>query len=256
MINAFVALDLPVTVVPGDMLGWCQTHLPHRSWTVEPGKNGMGLTLASGGTNVMVIPIDKPLPWDKADEARSISPLWQGDRDRFLGHQAHWIVAIFGDDPPLTEARELSKFLTMLASEIGEVSAVGWGPSAMWMDRETFSSLANSSDQVERVTAWVAVLVGDHKGQLAGYSAGLDALGLMDIEVFGYPGEPGELMAWIYDMANYVVGREAVIKEGETVGQTEAEKFPIRHKRSQFDRNEKVMAVQCAPAKPWWKPWG
>lgn len=239
------------------MLGWCQSHLVHRAWTVKPaGEKAVGLSVESGNATILVMPIDTALPWNKHDEARSISPFWKGDRDRFLKHQSHWIVAIVGEEPPLTEARELSRFLTMLSAEISEVSAIGWGPSAMWMDCATFTQMASSPDAVERLTAWVAVLVGDYKGRLSGYSAGLNALGLMDIEVFGYEGQPAELMGWIYDLANYVLGREAVINDGETVGQSEDEKLVVRHKRSKFDRKDTVMAIEVTPTKKWWKPWG
>jgi len=256
MINAFIALESPVAVQPETFLEWCKAHLFHREWTVgDAGQVDGSLALTSDGLNVMVMPMGVAVPGNDAIENPHISPFWKGDRERFRRHAAHWIVVVFGDEPPMAEAQELSRILVMLSSQIKEVSGICWGPTTMWIDPAEFEKLTNDPELIGRIPAWVSVHAGDMNGQVSGYSSGLDALGFMDIEVFGFNGPAVELMGWIYDLATYIVDRGQVINHGETVGQTAEERIPVRHARSSFDRKQTVMRIECTPQKKWWKFW-
>ena len=104
---------------------------------------------------------------------------------------------------------------------------------------------------------WVNFRVGrNDKGTTSGFTRGLAALDLMDIETDSSFDSPSELRERLELMAGYLLENGLVIDDGDTIGESEAEKIRVVYAGSQFGSSEKVMRLEFEkPKKPLWKIW-
>jgi hypothetical protein len=54
-------------------------------------------------------------------------------------------------------------------------------------------------------------------------------------------------LGFIYDLATYLVGQNAQIADGETVGDSPAQRIVVRHRPSPIDPNQTVLAIDLPP---------
>jgi len=68
-------------------------------------------------------------------------------------------------------------------------------------------------------------------------------LGLPDLLLTGPPGAFSEALECFYDLLAYLADRGKPIGDGETVGRTETEKWPVHYVPSPIDAKQKVWRV-------------
>jgi hypothetical protein len=106
---------------------------------------------------------------------------------------------------------------------------------------------------------WVDFRVGkDGERTSSGFTAGMAALGLMELETQHCPEPPGELKDRLLGLAGYLLENGPVIRDGDTVGEDANEKIRVVYAPSSFGHEGRVMRLEYekpSPQKPWWKLW-
>ncbi|WP_178372561.1 DUF4261 domain-containing protein [Massilia sp. CF038] len=107
---------------------------------------------------------------------------------------------------------------------------------------------------------WVDYRVGwnDGKTHSAGFTTGLAALGLMEMEAQLAAESPAELRKRFEAITHYLLENGMVIRDGDTVGESASEKIRVQYCPSHFGAKDPVMQLVYAAngdKKPWWKLW-
>jgi hypothetical protein len=66
------------------------------------------------------------------------------------------------------------------------------------------------------------------------FTTGLDAFDLMDLEVRDSKHEPSVILERLLDLAAYCILTGKPLKDGDTVGHSDAERIPVKHVPSAF----------------------
>ena len=103
---------------------------------------------------------------------------------------------------------------------------------------------------------WVDFRVGGNdEGSTSGFTAGMTALGHMEIESQNASDEVGEFRERLFGLCQYLLENGPVIRNGHTVGADAQEKIKVVYGKSAFGHEDAVMRLVYEPAdkKPWWK---
>jgi hypothetical protein len=102
---------------------------------------------------------------------------------------------------------------------------------------------------------WIDFRVGPGPdGKTAGFTRGLDALELMELETLNSPEPPGELRERFFGLALYLIENGLVIQDGDTVGEDEIERIKVSYTESAFGNEGQVMRLDyeaVAKKKAW-----
>ncbi len=124
--------------------------------------------------------------------------------------------------------------------------AVYWGHAATVYEPEMFrNTIRRAGLTVEDlpVAVWVGLLV--EKGENGGmnvYTSGLNAFGVMEIEVIDTRNTFKETLQLLWTLAAYQISEGSVVRDGDTVGDAD-ERIKTHHAESAIGRKEKVLRV-------------
>ncbi|MCX7793649.1 MAG: DUF4261 domain-containing protein [Thermodesulfovibrionales bacterium] len=99
-------------------------------------------------------------------------------------------------------------------------------------------------DNVLPLPVWIKV-TGYRKdnGNLYLYTLGMKNFNHREMEIMDYRGNFSDGYFFMLELANYLMTRGPVIKDGDTVGYSEIEKIKIKFKKSELDEDEEVMSI-------------
>ena len=104
------------------------------------------------------------------------------------------------------------------------------------------------------VWLWVGFRVGpDGPSTSGGFTIGLQAFDLKEIETQRATEPSGELLNRLVDLAGYLIENGPVIQDGHTVGQSSRERIRVRYAPSAFGREREVLRLEFEePKKSLW----
>jgi hypothetical protein len=209
------------------------------------GMSAFTLELSTGEVAI-VAHMPAPVPNREADEAARFSVSAIGTGWELPSHKAHQIVTFQSKDstPPVTR---LSRFTSVLAAVAQSSGAVGvyWGNAGATHDVEFFTSVAEEHGIVPRISLWTGVsFAREPDGRLSLLSLGMSQLDLPDL-LFVAPASEGEkALGAFFDLLAFVAERGEPLPEGDTVGGSATERWPVRYVRSPVDKDVKVWRVE------------
>jgi hypothetical protein len=220
--------------------------LEFKPGTGKAAKDVLEFSATPGGT-VFVASMPVPVPKREADDAAQFSLSAMGTGWTLPAHSAHLIVTM-----PASEAKSrvatLSCFTSVLAAVLKASGAVGlyWGHAGATHDSEFFMSLAEDADADPRIMLWTGVSTArEADGGLSLLSLGMQQLDLPDLLlVVPKSTSGGDAFATFFDLLTYVAKRGSAPPEGDTVGRTAEERWPVRYVPSPIDAKEKVWRVE------------
>lgn len=209
-----------------------------------------------------------PLPWDDLEGPCATSMLWRNAEDDIKPHQGHAIVAVMDELEPIESARLLTHATTALLDAHPNALGVYWGNAGLVIPRNIFVEFTKEiMPEAPPLHIWVDIRVGPITEQTStGFTQGMAALGLMDIET-KYATEPfTELRQRFESLIHYLLENGLVINNGDTVGEHANERIRVMYSESMYGHEEQVMRLEyegesdtamSAPVskKPWWKFW-
>jgi hypothetical protein len=75
------------------------------------------------------------------------------------------------------------------------------------------------------------------------FTTGLDALGRLEFETPRYHGDPQRLVSAVYNIAHYILEKQAVLRDGEVIGLPSGDEVTIREERSTIDPEQDVLRL-------------
>src|SRR5690606_22961397 len=121
---------------------------------------------------------------------------------------------------------------------------------------DVFREMAVESLPDPAVMLWIDFRVGPvGKDKAAGFTTGMEALGLMEIECDAANEPPLQFRDRLLGIAEYLVANGLVIQNGHTIGQDMQERIRVVYGKSSFGHESAVMKLQYEPVKkkPFWK---
>jgi hypothetical protein len=223
---------------------------------------GDPVVLSYGDALIALMPIDA-VAGDDTAELAAHSRLWPSERT--LEYTAHTIVTVMhpGDDDDgengdaLADCVLLTKVVASSVVLARTVEAVYWGAASHVVVPELLVDLAKEILPDPIPLLWVAINVGaTPTGEMAGFTRGLQALGLMDIEIPQTSEDAPAVFDRLTNLVGYMIDNGPVIGDGDTVGHNAEEKIEVVHADSAFDDGRRVLQLRYSAAQKakarWW----
>lgn len=237
------------------------THWPDARAGFDPTQQSDDvIMLHIGDTQLILAKMPAPIPWSDLEGPCATSILWKNAAQEVKQHRLHWIITVMGELEPL----ELSTLLTQVTAAALLVcpGAIGvyWGNATLVVPKAMFVDFAREVlPEGPPLHIWVDFRVGKDSPQTsAGFTAGMTALGHMELETEQSPEAPDDLRERFTGLASYLLENGPVINDGDTIGQDENERIRVVYSPSKFGHKDQVMRMvygETPTAKPWWKFW-
>jgi len=226
----------------------------------KPEKKENTLAFDVGEASVILGLMPAPIPWSDLQGPCATSWLWPEAAQVLRQHKSHLIVTVMGDENPLNRAKLLSMVAASILATCPQAVGVYWGDATLVVSPKLFREFAvKMLPGGLPLYIWIDFRVGNNEsGGCSGFTTGLKALGLMELETLTSPEPPGELRERFFGLACYLLENGPVIQDGDSVGQDANEKIRVIYSRSSFGQAGQVMRLdydQAAAKKPWWKLW-
>lgn len=203
-------------------------------------KQAILLRVRGGTVSIGLIP--KPLPRGEIDHMCKWAWYWRSACEAMEGHQAHLHVMVLGTDLDKVGAALLQ---THVAAALMDDNALAsyWGTSLQ--SREAFlKQSARASRDNLPVWLWVNFrLANDVAKGWTISTQGMEAFDLYEIESRDANVDGRKLFTLVAGMAEYLIKNGAIIKDGETVGDSPAENIRVRHAPSYWNEGRTVYRV-------------
>jgi hypothetical protein len=194
-----------------------------------------------------------PIPWSDLEGPCATSVLWREAAAVLKPHKAHLLVTILFDDA--RSSVEKSKLLTQVTAAVLATceAALGvyWSNATLVIQPKLFRDFAvEILPHGPPVHIWVDFRIGPNKqGKMSGFTTGLKALGLMELETESSPEPAIELRGRFEGLIHYLLENGPVIKNGDTIGEDENERIKAVYSPSAFGHEGQVMRLDYEPTK-------
>ena len=212
-----------------------------------------------GDQDVIVGHMPAPIPWSDLEGPCATSWLWPEAAKVLKPHKTHLIVTVASEAGPLARTSLLTQSTAAILSACKEALGVYWCQATLVISAPDFREFAVKVLPLgPPLHIWVDFRIGRNEaGHSSGFTAGMTALGHMELETVNSPEPPGELRERMLGLAHYLIENGPVIRDGETFGQDANERIRVVYSPSAFGHKERVMRLEypSTPGKPWWKVW-
>ena len=186
----------------------------------EPMEEGLSMDL--GPLQASITLVSSALAQQPPD-----SPMWPTASQDWAGHTAHLAVRLRGARPEVERATLLTQLCTAL---LACVPALGiyWTDADLAVESSVFTDVAQGCDGDIPLTLWIRFQVAEDGEGSNGRTRGLEALGHYELEAPYSPEPAEELYDRLYGVAAYLLAKGPVIRDGDTLGETEDEYIRAR----------------------------
>lgn len=218
------------------------------------------LLLQLGESSLIMARMPAPIPWTDLEGPCATSILWQNASEEVKRHTIHWIVTVTGELDPVATSTLLTQATAAAMAACPSAIGVYWGNATLVVPKDIFIDFAKEVlPQGPPLHIWVDFRAGqESENSSGGFTAGMQALGHMELEARNSPEPPGELRERLLALASYLVENGPVIRDGDTVGEDEDERIRVVYSDSGFGHEGQVMQLvyeKPSATKPWWKLW-
>ncbi len=235
---ALVLLDNPATP---DMVALSKALAArHPDLAVEAVADSSGSAAGSplircGGKFVAVMSMPARIPddaglWSRAEMS------WPEGKSVAARHCGHLIVSMVGEgESPLSAARLITSVVGALIATVPGCSAVVWNtkvakPAALWQDmaRASFAPFPDYPFML-----WIDILPFRSDTGIGAFTMGLSVLAGREIEFETDRLDLPTLIDKVAQLGVYLIEHGARVKDGDTFGESEQERFIVRHRTSE-----------------------
>lgn len=206
----------------------------------EADSNKVILLRTRGGT-VMVGLIDAPLPKGTVDDLCPSAWYWAKACEATGAHRAHAVVSILGTDLDRLDAHLLQTDAVAALMDANAIASY-WGASLQPKDAVLKLSSA-SSRELPPVWLWVNFRVSRDANGLSLSTQGMEDFKLREIEAKDVRRPGLEVFSLLHGMAQYLISKGPVIKDGETIGDSPSLNIRVRQGPSYWREGATVYRV-------------
>jgi hypothetical protein len=201
------------------------------------------LELDLDGGQVFVALMPAPVPKGEADAAARFSISAMNGKWKLPPHKAHLVVTAEGKGD--TMAR-LAAFTSLLAAVAEASSAVGvyCGDAGATHDPKFVREIARLRNSAERLMVWSGVSISREGDRYSLLSLGMKTFGMPDLLLVVPRAKADDAIPKMFDLLAYAIDRGAALPEGDTVGPSENERWPVHYVPSPVDPLTKVWRIE------------
>jgi uncharacterized protein DUF4261 len=237
---AFVLLDRPITPEIQKLIGILRQRHPDLAWDVAgdsaTAKADAPLLILCGGNLVTVMSMPAPLPHEQGLWVRA-SKAWPEAQNVAGHHRAHLIVSMIGTSEDKVQSSRLT------TAVVGGVIAVTSGCCAvvwrtliarsaeMWLEasNRAFAPFADYPFML-----WVDIIPFPSGQTIGAITVGLSAFADREIEFEVDGMDHSTAIDRVAGLAVYLIEHGSVIKDGDTIGISEADRIKVHYRTSRF----------------------
>ena len=193
--------------------------------TVVEAKKVDGKILVSIGNSAIQLGISsKPVNWDFQQVMR-FSAHWAPDAGQAQAHGAQLMLGISGSDDRLQQAKWLTTAVSAAMQQCPAAIGVHWNAASQFIPATGFRAAA--SDPNDWTSIWISMACQANAQGSAGCTRGMAAFGQRELETQNATESVEELYGRLMGLADYLLQNGPIVKDGETFGQTSAEKITV-----------------------------
>jgi hypothetical protein len=208
-----------------------------------------------GIANVILGYIPTGIPWVDREGPCSAAILWPDVTTDLQDHPAHVIVTVSGELDAVAASTLLTQVTASLLVVCDAASGVYWTNAVKLIRRDLFIDFTREIlPNGPPLYLWVDYRIArDGETTSAGFTHGMQALGLMELETEQAPEVPSELMQRFVGIGNYLIQNGMVINDGDLIGEDTNERIRVVYSESKFGHSGQVMRLayeNCLPTRP------
>lgn len=204
------------------------------------GKQALALRVAEGV--VLVTLVQGPVPDGELAKVCHQASAWKTACEEVAPHKAHLVVSV--RDTPFDKVGA-ALLLTQAVAALMDDNAIAsyWGESLQSRAAFVKQSETATRDNLP-LMLWLHVRLSTHpqKG-LSISTSGLRAFGLLEIESQDVRTDPQSLRGLVLGMANYLLSKGPVIRDGDAIGDVASQPIVVRVAPSYWTAGERVYRV-------------
>ena len=230
---AMVALTAPQWPTPESILAKLQaSSFDLSDFEHKDGAAACGIP----GGQVGWVPMPMPIPWaDLEWPCQAASWIWPEAVEVMSAHQAHFIV--FGSSTELDRV-EVALAVTQVAAAIADSTpacGVYWGEGSLVVEVNQFIEMAREGSREEPpVLLWIGIHPVKSADGVSTYTTGLESFGHVELEAHDSGQAGPDLLQQLAEVSFYILSSDAELKDGDTFGEDELDRRPIRHVLSRY----------------------
>lgn len=219
---AFLALKGDWKIPTADVVTFLARSWPTLPVATDIEETETTLAFRLGETDVIVGIMPAPIPWTDLEEACVKGMLWSDAAKVLKHHSRHATVTVTSQAGAIERARILTQVLAAMTIWPGAVG-VFWPNAGLVLDESHFREYAVGILPEISSHLWVGIRVEPNdNGGVKGYTKGLAAFGLMEMETLHYPAkEPYRLRTRLSLLADDQLRHSRVFHDGQTFAESD-----------------------------------
>lgn len=208
---------------------------------------GFTLGWEADGATANVTLVDRPIPWERLEGPCATAWYWPEAAQSLRPHTAHLFLTLLDDNRGSIDASYRLTRLAIAAAAHAPALGIVWGASGAVHKPADFAQLAiNSSASDLPLNLWIDFRAYELEGGGAYglFTTGMEALGHRELETPRYAGDPQKLVAAAYNIAHYVLERDAMLKDSEVIGLPDESQVTVREDKSLVDPAAEVFRLE------------
>jgi hypothetical protein len=214
---------------------------------IKPEQGGV-FSFDVGGESLVFLHVKAPYP-DDLEGPIATSWLWPREPpiENVKKHRSFLQVTMIGGAEDPVRRRLTLTAVTALAAKQSGVMAVYWADASLVIFPPLFIDMAEETNtpQSPPLYLWIDLRAFRNEDGTTGlFTAGLAALGHMEIEIPRIKMEIGELREWLVEIMRYLLENGPVLMDGQTIEMSAEQKIRIRHRPSIFGHPGQVIRLE------------
>lgn len=216
-------------------------------WGIRPDSTGENIedvySFMYDDMLVWVSLMRRPVPNDESVHLAETNYYWPEAAEVAKRHKAHLLVSVMGHHSPCWP--EASTIVRVVSSCCKQKGVLGVDANGTVYQPEYYTECAALFDQdflpIQNLV-WVG-LIPTKKGVHI-YTNGMESFGKFDMEVMEWKGGLDEAVDFMYDIIIYVTDENITLHDGETIGRTADQKFPITLSPSSLEKGKMTLKIK------------
>ncbi len=176
-----------------------------------------------------------PIPGDEVQKTAAANYLWENGSTEVLKHKSHVIVSLLNPKGNVIEENILFNKVLATVLRTTESTGIYMGQRNLAVEKEFYLSNSEFMSEADLpLYNWIYFGVALEDGKSSIYTYGLADFGKLEIEIIDSEQSQDDLIAFIYNLAHYVIAYDVTLLDGETVGLSAIQKIPIEESEGYF----------------------
>lgn len=245
---ALIALSDATLPDAGAVAAECRRLAPEASAPTVTSRTAGSFTLAwDDGATANVTLVDQPIPWERLEGPCATAWYWPEAASVLRPHTNHLFVTLADEGRKRIDVSwRLTRIVIAAAAHATPLGFV-WGASGAVHPPQAFAELAAQSGPNNLpLNLWIDFRAYelDNGTGYGLFTTGMEFLDRRELEVTAYAGDPQQLIGATYNIAHYVLEKDATLKDAEVIGLPDESQVTIYDERSKIDPEQEVFRLE------------